>query len=303
MEAVIALAEELNFSRAGYRLGITQPAVTKQVAELESRLGFPLFERDRQNVALTEAGRAFVEEARLAVLHSDRAIQAARAALNRAEVILRVGKSPYTDPFLTSMLLSIHLPLFPNLKVDLSSGFSCDLAHEVLAGKLDLAFATEPPCSPMLSLRKVAEAPFYVAVSEENFLANQPALRLEDLDRMNWILFGRRLHPYLYDTIMRLGEQRGVRPRDVHHIIFPEEAYHFVAESNGVALLTKAGALRIAGEGVTIRPLQEDQLVLRTYLAARSDNSSKIVSEMVRAFGRKLGDIERFTQMSLPEAG
>ena len=76
MEAAIALAEELNFSRAGYRLGVTQPAVTKQVAELEDRLGFPLFERDHQLVTLTDAGRAFVEEARLAVLHSERAIRA-----------------------------------------------------------------------------------------------------------------------------------------------------------------------------------------------------------------------------------
>ena len=48
MEAAIALAEELNFSRAAHRLHISQPALTKQIAELESRLGFSLFERDHQ---------------------------------------------------------------------------------------------------------------------------------------------------------------------------------------------------------------------------------------------------------------
>jgi DNA-binding transcriptional LysR family regulator len=150
MEAAIALAEELNFSRAAHRLHISQPGLTKQVAELENRLGFCLFERDHQVVTLNDAGRAFVEEARLSVLHSERAIQAARAAFCNAEVVIHIGRSPYTDPFLTTMLLSVRLPLFPHVKVTLS-GFSCDLVRDVLAGKLGLAFATElqpRPCSP-----------------------------------------------------------------------------------------------------------------------------------------------------------
>jgi len=303
MEAAIALAEELNFSRAGHRLGITQPAITKQVAELENRLGFTLFERDHQLVTLTDAGRAFVEEARLAILHSERAIHAARAALNRAEVILRVGRSPYTDPFLTSMILSVRLPLFPQLKVEMSSGFSWDLVHEVLTGKLDLALATEPPLSPMLSVMKVGESPFYLAVAEDNEIADQPALGMRDLDGASWVLFGRRLHPSLYDSIMRLADEHSVHPREIHHIMLPEEAYHFVVANNAIAFLTKAGGLRIARDGVTIRPLAEEQLTLRTYLASRSDNNSKVVSEMVRGFGRKLNALERNAQMTLPLAG
>ena len=63
MEAAIVLAEELNFSRAARRLHISQPALTKQVSELESRLGVLLFNRDKQTVTLTAAGRAYIEEA------------------------------------------------------------------------------------------------------------------------------------------------------------------------------------------------------------------------------------------------
>jgi len=57
MEAAIILAEELNFSRAARRLHISQPALTKQIAELEGRLGVRLFDRDKQTVSLTDAGR------------------------------------------------------------------------------------------------------------------------------------------------------------------------------------------------------------------------------------------------------
>jgi DNA-binding transcriptional LysR family regulator len=300
MEAAIALAEELNFSRAAHRLHISQPALTKQIAELENRLGFLLFERDHQTVAVNEAGRAYVQEARTSVFHSERAVQAARAALHNAEVVLRVGKSPYGDPFLTSTLLSVRLPLFPKLKVELTSGFSCDLVHEVLSGRMDLALVTEPPASPMLSMTKIDEAPLYVALSEENALAKLTQLSLRNLSHENWIIFGRPVHPPLYDTIFRAASDVGVRPRDLHHIMVPEEAYQLIAEKNGVALLTKTGALKIARDGVTIRPLVESQLILKTFLASRADNDSKLTSELVRAFGRKMRTLEGDPQLSLP---
>ena len=113
MEAAIALAEKLHFGRAARGLHITQPALTKQIAQLEARIGFPLFKRDHQTVEVTDAGRAYISEARLALLPSDRAFQSARAAMRNAEVSLNVGKTPYCDPFLISTLLSVHPPLFP----------------------------------------------------------------------------------------------------------------------------------------------------------------------------------------------
>jgi DNA-binding transcriptional LysR family regulator len=300
MEAAIALAEELNFSRAAHRLHISQPALTKQIAELESRLGFSLFERDHQSVAVNEAGRAYVQEARMSVFHSERAVQAARAALNNAEVVLRVGRSPYGDPFLTSTLLSVRLPLFPQLKVELTSGFSCDLVHDVLSGRVDLALVTEPPESPMLSMTKVDEAPLYVALSEENELAKLPQLSMSNLSHQNWIIFGRSVHPPLYDRILQVASDLAIRPRDMHHIMVPEEAYQLIAEKNGVALLSKTGALKNARDGVTIRPLVEQGLILKTFLASRVDNQSKLTSEIVRAFGRKMRMLDGDPQLNLP---
>ena len=144
MESVVAVAEELNFSRAAQRRRISQPALTKQIADLESRCMFTIFERDSQAVSLTDAGRAYIEHARLAILHSERAIQAARAVLANAETVLRIGKEPYGDPFMVSTLLSLRLPLFPRLKIELVSGFSRDLVHSLLHGQLDLALVTEP---------------------------------------------------------------------------------------------------------------------------------------------------------------
>jgi DNA-binding transcriptional LysR family regulator len=92
MESAIILAEELHFSRAARRLHISQPALTKQIAELESRVGAQLFNREKQVVSLTDAGRAFIEHARLCVFHGNRAIQSVQTAARATESALSVGE-------------------------------------------------------------------------------------------------------------------------------------------------------------------------------------------------------------------
>jgi hypothetical protein len=90
MESVIAVAEELNFTLAAQKIHISQPMVSRNVAELEAKLGGRLFERDRKKVQLNKAGRAYVEQARIALLYGDRAFEAARAAIQDADVILQI---------------------------------------------------------------------------------------------------------------------------------------------------------------------------------------------------------------------
>jgi DNA-binding transcriptional LysR family regulator len=299
LETAIVLAEELHFSRAAERLRIDQSTVSKRIEELESKLGFRLFERTHQIVELTDAGRKFVEEARLALLHVERAIESGRTANHDVETVLNVGRSPYTDPFLVTTLLSVKLPLYPQLKIELTQQFSCDLIREVLAGCLDLAIATEPPESKRLTMVKVAEAPFYIAMSEDDELACERFVTLEALANRCWVLFERRVHPPVYDAVMRIAQERKVAPARVQHIVVPEDAFPFIADGASVAFVVKSGALRIARNGVTVRPLAEDALSLKTYLASHVENRSKVVSELVRAFMRKISSVNETRQFPL----
>lgn len=293
LETAVVLAEELHFSRAAERLHLDQSTVSKRMDELEGQLGYLLFKRNHKTVELTEGGRKFVEEARVALLHAERAAQMGRAASQDAEVVLNVGRSPYTDPFLVTTLLSVKLPLFPQLKIELSQHFSCDLIREVLAGALDLAIATEPPQAGRLTMVKVTESPFYIAMSKDDELAAEPSVTLKALAGRPWIIFERTLHPPVYDSVMRLARECNIAAAKIHHIVVPEDAYPFIADGGGVAFVVKSGAIRIARDGITVRPLAEESLILKTYLASRADEKSKVVSELVRAFIRK---VETFTK-------
>jgi DNA-binding transcriptional LysR family regulator len=172
--------------------------------------------------------------------------------------------------------------------------------YELLAGSLDLAIVTDPPESPLLTTVKVAESPFYIAMSKQDKLAARPSLNLDAMADRCWVFFDRRLHPPLYDNVMQLAERRKIAPAKIQHITAPEEAFQFVADGLCIAFLVKAGALLMARNGITVRPLMEEALSLKTYLASRADSKSKVASELVRAFVRKVSNLRKGGQLALP---
>ena len=300
MESVIALAEELHFGRAARRLRISQPMLTKNIQDIETLIGGHLFLRDRKHVVLSDAGRAYVQQARMSLLYGERAVQSARAVMQSTEQTFHVGRSPYADPFLVSILLSIQLPLYPHLKIELVSKLSMNLIDDLLAGAIDLAIANEPPESPLLTSIQVAELPYYIAMTKREDLARYPSVSLDQMSGRHWILFGRQLHPPVYDAILHEATQRGIRPLSIQHISAPEEAFPFVADGSAIAVVVKTGALLLARNGVTVRPLLGSNLKVKTCLVCRADDDSKIASEFVRAYMRKMPGKTHHQQLPLP---
>ena len=224
LQAAIALAEELNFSRAAARLRIDQSTLSKRIAELESQIDLRLFVRNHQTVELTEAGRHFVEEARNAVLHAERAVADAKAALRGADEVLHIGRSVYADPYLVTTLQSIELPLFPGLKIKLWSNFSHELAHMVAAGNLDLALVVAIPDSPSLSFLSVTESPGYIALPKNDAIAGNAELSLNDLRAHEWILPAPHINPYITEMIQAEAFAKSIVAPDTHTFTTAEEA-------------------------------------------------------------------------------
>ena len=303
LQAAIVLAEELNFSRAAERLRIDQSTLSKRIMELEGLVGVRLFERNRQLVEPTEAGRHFVEEARNAVLHTERAMQSANAAFRGADEILNLGKSINIDPYLVTALLSIRLPLFPGLRIKQWSNYSHELARQVAVGKLDMALVAAVPDTPKLNLLDVSETPIYIVLPKDVPEARFHELRLEDIRACDWILPAPHVNPHLHEMILGAAAEKGIAAPDVHHIMTAEEAPELILAHKGAAFLTRGGAWRIARGGLTMRPLAEERVKLVTKLATRADNKSRIINEFVRAVGRKLSSAHPPQQGRLPLAG
>jgi len=288
LQAVIAVAEERSITRAALRHRMSQPNLTKQLQEVEEYLGVTLFLRNNQGAKPTEACFVFLEECKLTLFHLERAIHRSRSAAQGAEAILNFGSSPYSDPYLVSTILSVRLPHYPTLRVIASSAFSEELCRQVLTGQLDVALVASGLPDSRLNCLPVAAHPFFVVLCDHDTLAQKKAVLLKDCDERVWILFGRQAHPTLYDRVTATADEFGVKAREIHHVTSAEQAAYLVQDRRAVAFLTRVGAWRIARNGLTMRPLAEEGLVLKTALVTRAEDESRLTSEFVRSAMIKL---------------
>ena len=288
LHAGIALAEELNFTRAAQRLRIAQPALSKLITDLEDEHRFHLFIRDKRGIVeVTDAGRVFVEEARLALFHAERAVHLARAAHEGSDSVLTIGHSPYANHDWISELLAIRLPLYPRLQVRLKTQFAMESVRSVLVGEVNLALVTAPPPDAQITAVPFAPAPLYAALPETHPAAQNETLVLQDLAKDEWILFAKRVHPLVHETIMDTARRESIAPKHPHDVIAPQQALDLVSENLGVAILTQPMARSLHADGVVVKPLSDASLCFETCVIMRADNDSRLVNEFVRMFLRK----------------
>jgi DNA-binding transcriptional LysR family regulator len=229
-------------------------------------------------------GRIFVEEARLALWHIDRAVHAAREG---SDSILTIGHSPDADHAWISAILAIRLPMYPKLRIQLISEFSSELVRRVMAGDLNMALVTAPPESSRITAAAFAQTHLYAALPQTHAAAQKEDIAFQDLAKDEWILFARRSHPVVRDAIMDAAQRQGIAPKHAHDILTAQEAIHLVSQHVGVAIVTKPASVGLSAEGVVIRPLSDPSLSFETCLIMRTDDDSRLANEFGRSFLRR----------------
>ena len=287
--AAVTLAEELNFTRAAERLRITQPALSKQISDLESQVGFVIFQRSQRRVELTDAGQVFIRGCRDALAILERSVRTGKSAQDEMEPLITIGHSPYVDPSLISALLAIHLPLRPGLRLRMESMFAMDLAHGVLAAELDLAIISEPSENPLLTLVPIGSAPLCVAMPSDHPAADKQFVSPTDFGNVGWMIFPRRAHPAIYERVMDAARHSGTTPVELHHYMNPQEVTQLIRENFGVAFVSKGVGEQLRSSDITIRPFGANSLQVNSYLVLRADQSSRLINEFGRAFLRRIG--------------
>ncbi len=285
-QAVIALAEELNFNRAADRLHITQSALTKQIRALETELGYSLFQRDKKHVSLLHQGEVFVAESRLAVMHSERAVHLSKGAAETESKTVTVGRSPYTDPDLVSRLFNVELPMFPKLEIQLDSAFAPDLVRSVANGALDMAIVTSVPETRGITQVRLQTTRLHVALPEGHPAARRKQVHLRDLAGTRWAMFAKHVHPWLYDSVGKIVEQEGIPVAGVQHIMSAPEGLALVVDQQYVAFITEASARQPGRDTIVFRALEDEALLLRTALILRGD-SARLVDNFARTYVRQ----------------
>jgi len=254
----VAVAEEGHLTNAAARLGISQPPLSQQIRALEAQLGVALFERLPRGMALTDSGRALLDDARAIIARMEQAVDGVRRVSLGQEGRLAVGftGSAAFHPFVPSVIRAFRDEA-PAVQLNLDESSTAELLDAVREGRLDLAFVRGPyGTTPDLTVERLLEEPMMVA-----FPSAHPAVRrkrrrigLRDLADEPIILYRRHSGPGLYDAIVAACLAAGFSPRVVQEAPRMLSTLGLVAAGLGVSVVPQS-LLRINLEGVVYVPL------------------------------------------------
>lgn len=277
----VAVAEELHFGRAAQRLHLTQPPVTKAIAQLEDALGVQLFDRTRRRVALTPAGAALLPEARELLARAQALPRLARAAA--------AGEVGRVRLAFVSTIGFDQLPrwvrgfraLCPDVMLELVEATG-DVQLQALArGDIDAGLVLHSPgaAPPALAHLRVAREPLVLALPQAHPLARLAPLPLARVLAEPLVTFARAHVPSLHDAIGAMYRAAGLEPQVAQEAIQMQTIVNLVAGGMGVAWVPqsvtqfrRAGVVYRSGDqlaGATARrkpalPLAETSLVWPT---------------------------------------
>lgn len=292
----VAVAEELHFGRAAGRVHVAQPALSKQVMNLERELGARLLARRGRKVELTEAGRVFLERARIILEGVAEAELAAARAGSGETGRLTVGFTGMALYGIAPRIVKAFGARRPGVDLTLREMSTPAMAEALLGRRVDVGFLHPPmeeAAGEALAVEGMMYEPLIAALPDGHSLSELPEVPLDRLAEERFVIVPRDEGPELHDRIMGTCHASGLSPA-VANRNAPSQttALGLVAAGVGVSLVWEC--MRNLGRfGVVYRPLAGQTPRLETALAWRKDDPSPILAAFVALAGEFANDTER----------
>lgn len=261
LRSFVAVAEELHFGRAARRLHISQPPLSMQIRKLEDVVGARLFERDRRNVALTEAGGFLLERARHLLGESARACAEARRIGQGESGVLTVGYTATATYELLPPLIRAFRKARPEVRLELIEMRSPLHADALRASRIEVGLACGPVKAPDVEERVLTEESFVLAVGTQNPLSRRDRVRVRDLEREPFVLVRPDVEPAWAEACGAALRRAGVQPNIAQETDSKIAMLGLVAANLGVSLVS-ASMQRLGRAGVRFLPLSDFKLRL-----------------------------------------
>ena len=278
---VVTVADTLHFGRAAQRLNLSQPPLSQQIRQLETELGVALFHRTKRHVELTDAGRMFVEEARVILAHAAHASNLA-LRVNQGEVgQLSIGAAGPADAPIFVEILRAFAQRHPHIRMVVRNMGSAEQARALTEGRLHVGFVALPLDEPDLATETVLRRPIVVALPRTHALAARTRVPLQALANEPHIMFARRVGPRLFDAVLSACREAGFTMHIAHEVDNLHTACALVEAGLGVCFVPAV----IQGQhssGIVLRPVTPSLPHVESELAiAYKPKSCELVSLFV----------------------
>jgi DNA-binding transcriptional LysR family regulator len=251
----LEVARQLHFRKAAETLAIAQPALSRQINQLELALGTPLFTRSRRKVELTAAGRALVERVE-PVLRGLAKIPAELQSL--AQGVRGHIKTGFTGLAMATVLPAILREFhrtYPGIRLELNESPTSAQVAALQAGELGCGFFhPEATPTPGLKTKLLLREKNGVLLPADHPLAPLPSLHLRDLAATPFVLFPRAYNPGFYDRVLAAFAKAGVTPHIAEEVWPRANGVGLVRAGIGATFVCPSEARQLPPE-VVFRPL------------------------------------------------
>src|SRR5881398_3223668 len=240
----VAVAEMENVSRAALKLHVSQPALSRQIRDLEDVIGFSLFERTAKSVRLTDAGRAFLDNARALLQNADEAVTKARAVASAEPTELHVGYSAENTVEILPKTLRAFQQAMPNVHVRLHDWNNKDMVDGIRNGRLQLGLIVpDSKASALHDLRyeELFHERVCVAVAPQHPFARRRAIPLTEVAAEPLVGLTREDYPNYYDLLSIIFSKAKQKPRIIEEHDSMSGVMSAVEAGTGVAVAVDFG--------------------------------------------------------------
>ncbi len=283
MSYFVAVAEDLNFSQAARRLGISQPIISRGIKELEAYLGTKLFHRSTVGVKLTKAGKILLPRAKEALLIVDEAILATRTMARQREGNFDIG---YLSPCLSSFLgdaMDVFSQAFPNVNIKSHEMNPSRQLESLRNGKIDIGFIghTCPELGNEFDTFSIYDAPLCLVLSARHPWAKKDIVNLADLPNPEVVLLSPDTFPGRRGVVLDACYDAGLSPRVYSEVDSILSVMSVVATSQAFSLIPKEVSV-LATRHVKVIELNEPRPGISFDALVKPGESRKMILTFLR---------------------
>ncbi|WP_018127461.1 LysR family transcriptional regulator [Balneola vulgaris] len=233
----LTVAEELHFHKAAEKLFITQPALSRQILQLEKYLNTELLIRDKRNVSLTKAGEYFYEEAKFILNHIDFVTKNVQH-LNRGDIgELRIGfVGSAMQNVIPDLLTSINKEA-PGIHTVLTELPNQEQIDKLRDDQLDLGFIRSMRVPDGLKKHDVLTETFCIVLPKNHPIDEATFKSVQQFKEDHFILFSSKYSHGYYDKIMSIFEDEGFTPKVTHESVHANTIFRLVENGLGLAII------------------------------------------------------------------
>ena len=197
----VAVAQELNFTRAAQRMCTVQPSLSQQIKDLEAEVGVQLLTRTNRKVELTPEGEAFLKEALLCLEHAEKAVNDARQIANIQKDQLHIGFVPVAEMKVFPYIMPNIRAHFPSLKIHFHSLTDAEQFRALKKGTIDIAFTRYPEASEELTHIQVFQEPLALIIPKNSPMADQRHISIKSFNQQDFVISDEDASPQLHKII------------------------------------------------------------------------------------------------------